>query len=130
MLGFYAGVLVILEAGVVAALLVLGSNDDLHSLVPWVLGFGAFTLIGVIVVVVVVNLIDPTKLQLGRVTGKEFLDYQRVRGDSIGGEYLEPAPTTATLNANSMKAALPEPPENAEGGDVLEPGDGEGAGDG
>ena len=93
MLGFYAAVLVILEAGVVGSTAVLATESSLHYLIPWTLGFGALVLIGLIGVVVAMNVRDPTKLQLGRVSGREFLDYQRVtRGDSIAGEYVEEIP--------------------------------------
>ncbi|HEU5142976.1 MAG TPA: hypothetical protein VFU04_07460 [Solirubrobacterales bacterium] len=100
-LGFYAGVLVIVEAGVGGACLILATDKDLHYLIPWVLGFGGIALIGVMAVVIAMNFRDPTKLQLGRVTGREFLAYQRVtKGDSIAGEYIDkvPAPAAALIN--------------------------------
>ncbi len=89
-LGFYAVLLGLVETGVVAILLVLASQQDLHHLVPWVIGFGAVIFVAIIAVVVAMNVIDPTKLQLEPMKGREFLDYQRVtRGDSIGGDYIE-----------------------------------------
>jgi len=94
-LGFYAGVLIILEVGVVAVVAFLASQNDLHHLIPWAMAFGAVAFLGIVVVVVSINFRDPTKLQLGQMTGREFVDYQRVtRGDSIGGEYVEPPPGT------------------------------------
>jgi hypothetical protein len=89
-LGFYAVLLGLVEAGVVAILVVLVSQQDLHYLVPWVIAFGALIFVAIIVVVVAMNMIDPTKLQLEPIKGQEFLDYQKVtRGDSIGGDYVE-----------------------------------------
>jgi len=89
-LGFYAGVLVIIEIGVIAALGFLVSQNDLHHLIPWLLAFGGALFVVVIAIVVAINVIDPTKLQLAPMTGREFTDHQRVtRGDSIGGEYVE-----------------------------------------
>jgi hypothetical protein len=88
-LGFYAGVLVILEAGVVAATGVLATQDSLHYLIPWILAFGAATLIVLIGIVVAMNVRDPTKLQLGQITGREYIEAQVTLGDSTAGEYLE-----------------------------------------
>jgi hypothetical protein len=117
-LGFYAGVLAILELGVIGALTILATDEDLHHLIPWTLAFAAVTLIGLIAIVVAINVKDPTKLQLGRVTGREFLDYQRVtRGDSIGGEYVEelPPPGAAITEISpSARPAIEPPPDSAE----------------
>jgi hypothetical protein len=92
-LGFYAGVLAILEAGVVGVLAVLATQDSLRDLIPYVLAFAGAVLVGLIVVVVAMNLKDPSKLQLSPMTGQEFIDYQRFTlGDSIGGDYVEEVP--------------------------------------
>jgi len=86
-------VLIILEAGVVALSAVLAADGDLHYLIPWLLLFGAVLLVAIIAIVVVMNIRDPTKLQLEGVTGREFIAYQRItRGDSIAGEYVERVP--------------------------------------
>jgi|GEM_PF-3540322 len=109
-LGFYAGLLAILEVGVVAVLAVLASQDDLHYLVPWVAGFGGSVFIAIIGIVVAMNIVDPTKLQLGQVTGREFIDYQR-RGDSIGGEYIE---KPADKSQAPIQLPAPAPPPEGE----------------
>jgi hypothetical protein len=104
-LGFYAGVLAILEAGVVGASAVLASQDSLHYLVPWVLAFGGVVLVGLIGVVIAINVRDPTKLQLGQISGREFIDYHRMTlGDSAGGEYIEEVPL---LRPNPRVAQTP-----------------------
>jgi len=91
-LGFYAGVLIILEAGLIGVLIILAAYS-LDSLIPWTLGFAGLVLIALLGVVVTMNVIDPAKLQLGEVKGKDFLEHQQVtRGDSIAGEYVEPSP--------------------------------------
>jgi hypothetical protein len=97
-LGFYALVLVILELGLVGVLVVLATSDSLHFLIPWVLGFAGIALISLLGVVVTMNVRDPTKLQLGEVKGKDFLEHQQItRGDSIAGEYVESVPGAATI---------------------------------
>lgn len=45
------------------------------------------------------NVRDPTKLQLGEVKGKDFLEHQQItRGDSIAGEYVEAVPSAVTMD--------------------------------
>lgn len=89
-LGFYAGVMAIVELGVVGVITVLATNDSLRYLVPWTLLFAALVLVALIGIVVAMNIRDPSKLQLGQMTGREFIDYQRLTlGDSVSGEYTE-----------------------------------------
>ncbi len=86
-LGFYAAVLVILEAGVVGTVGILAAHTGLAYLVPWVLGFAALVLVALIVVVVLMNWLAPAKLQLSPMTGGEYLDWMRLTlGDSTTGE--------------------------------------------
>ena len=99
-LSFYALVLVILEAGLIGVLIILAADDSLHSFVPWVLGFAGIVLVALLGVVVTMNVLDPTKLQLGEVKGKDFLEHQQItRGDSIAGEYVESVPSAASIDA-------------------------------
>jgi hypothetical protein len=115
-LGFYAGVLIILEAGVVALSAVLAADEDLHYLIPWLLLFGGVLLVAIIAIVVVMNVRDPTKLQLEGVTGREFIAYQRItRGDSISGEYVEEVPIAVSDNKAIEVAQSPEVPEGEAG---------------
>jgi hypothetical protein len=88
-LGFYAGVLGLLEVGVVAVSIVLASQSSLHYLFPYVLGFGALVFITLVAIVVLINVRDPTKLQLGQVSGREFIEYQATVGDSASGQRAE-----------------------------------------
>ena len=100
MLGFYAGVLAIIEVGCIAAIAVLASTDSLRYLVPYVLAFAAFLVVVLIGIVVAINLIDPTKLQLSPVTGSEFIEYQRMTlGDSKSGDTVEARPIRGEIAA-------------------------------
>lgn len=119
-LGFYGAVLAILEAGVIGTLAVLATNKSLHYLIPWVCGFGALILMALIVVVVAMNIRDPSKLQLGQVTAREYIEVQRMTlGDSIAGAYTEEVPTIPAstsdisegggLTKKSLSAAEGEP---------------------
>ncbi len=111
-LGFYGAVLAIVEAGVIGALAVLATNDSLHYLVPWVFGFAAVVLITLIGVVVTMNIRDPAKLQLGRVTAREYIEVQRMTlGDSIAGSYVEEVPAIESVTgetADVRQEPLPE----------------------
>jgi hypothetical protein len=116
-LGFYALVLVIVEAGLLGVLVILSSNDSLNFLVPWVLAFAGLILIALLGVVVTMNVRDPTKLQLGEVKGKDFLEHQQItRGDSIAGEYVEAVPSSARVDPlPAIPADTAKDPEGAEG---------------
>jgi hypothetical protein len=73
-------------------------------------------LLALLAVVVAMNVRDPTKLQLGEGSGREFLDYQQVtRGDSIAGEYVESVPSAAVNPLPSIEAASSESPDDVEG---------------
>ncbi len=101
-LGFYWGVLAALEAGVGAVILVLSTQESLRYLVPWVLVFGAAVFVVVVAIVIGINLKAPMKLQLGEVTGSEFMQHEQMtQGDSIAGERVERLPA-------SIARALPE----------------------
>jgi hypothetical protein len=103
-LGFYAGVLAILEVGVVSAIGVLASQHALLYLVPWVLAFGAIVLVLLIAVVVAINIKAPMKLQLGQVSGQELIEYERLTlGDSIAGDHTE----EITVRRGGEAPALP-----------------------
>jgi hypothetical protein len=118
-LGFYAGLLALLEAGVIASLVVLASQDDLHYLIPWVAGFGGVVFVGIVGVVVAINVVDPTKLQLGQVTGREFIDYQQItRGDSIGGDYIESPAAVPSRTSIPAATVNPQPQQDEEAGDT------------
>jgi hypothetical protein len=113
-LGFYTRVLVILEVGVIAALGVAATTDSLHPLAPWILGFGAIVLVALIATVVVMNIRAPEKLQLGELSGREFIDYYLLtQGDSATGERLEsiPAVEHRALDTSTASEALPPPSE-------------------
>ena len=86
-LAFYAGVLVILGGTAIGAVAVLASTKLDLWLIPWCLLAAAIFFVGLVVVVVVINIKDPSKLMLTKVTGKEYAEIQRYTiGDSLMGE--------------------------------------------
>ncbi len=112
-LGFYAGVLAIVELGVVAAIGVLATQKELRHLVPWVLAFGAVILVLLIGVVVAINVKAPMKLQLGQVSGRDLIEYERMTlGDSIAGDYVEELPPTLRGGLSGGPPGLPKPPDD------------------
>jgi hypothetical protein len=68
-----------------------------------------------LVVVVVAMMKDPTRLMLGEVTGREFIEYhQLTQGDSHRGESVEPLRPIqgdGVIVAAKASLALPEPPK-------------------
>jgi hypothetical protein len=95
-LAFYAGLLVIVVAAVAVAAGICATSSSLHYLVPWVLLFGAVSLVVIVGVVIWLNVKDPSKLQLGEVTSRDYVQIQQakaIRGNSIGGEFKEAKPT-------------------------------------
>ncbi|MBI2242767.1 MAG: hypothetical protein HYU55_02010 [Nocardioides sp.] len=86
-LAFYATVIgLLLAAGLGTASAILIS-DSATYLLPWVLGFCGLMFVMIVGGVFLVSLNDPSKLQLGQVTGEEYAEIQRVAlGDSSSGE--------------------------------------------
>jgi hypothetical protein len=108
-LGFYASVLAIVEVGVVAAIAVLASQKELRHLIEPVLIFGGVVLVALIGVVVTINVRAPMKLQLGKVTGREYIEYEQMTlGNSITGEYIERVPRSVTSGAELSPPTTPE----------------------
>ncbi|WP_433355037.1 hypothetical protein ACQPYV_31920 [Micromonospora saelicesensis] len=105
-LGFYATVLGIALAAVVGATSVLAATKTATHLIPWVLGFGGFLLLLLLVAVFGVTLVDPSKLMLGQITGTEYAYIRQASlGSSTTGERIEliraaaqpPIPLQATV---------------------------------
>jgi hypothetical protein len=128
-LGFYGAVLAVILGGCVAAVWVLAVTHTMTSLIPWIFGAGAIVFVGLLITVVVINLVDPSKLMLGQISGIEYSEIQRARlGDSLKGERevvlihgveaLEPT----EKGASALPAALDEPTDQVnttdEGGEV------------
>jgi len=111
-LGFYAGVLALLELGVVSAIAVLATQKELRHLVPWVLGFGALVLVALVAVVVAINIRAPMKLQLGQVSAHDLIEYERITlGDSVAGDYVEELPAIRPITPDTI-SELPKPPDD------------------
>lgn len=107
-LGFYATVVGIVELGVVGAVVALSTDKELRYLVPWVLGFGGLALVTLIGIVVWMNIKAPMKLQLGRVSGREFIAHEQMTlGNSTTGEYLENVPIAIPPGSLPSGTALP-----------------------
>ena len=103
-LGFFAIILGILwtaTAGILKVL--LGSTDPaVLMLVPQLLYFSCVLTTGVVAAVGVITWFDPTKLQLGQMSGEAYVDYTKlVQGDSSSKEYL------ATIPVDSRTPDLP-----------------------
>lgn len=63
------------------------------------------TLIGV---VVAMNVKAPMKLQLGQVTGRDYIAYERMTlGNSTTGEYVEDVPVVISAGARTPGTVLP-----------------------
>jgi hypothetical protein len=86
-LGFFAAVLGI-EAATTVALVVALTATDHAALAAIVLGAAFLIFVGIVGWVLVAMQRDPSRLVVGPMTGREFLDYQRwTAGDSLVGEY-------------------------------------------
>jgi hypothetical protein len=115
-LGFYAIVLAVLEAGVIGATAVLATQKELRDIVPWVLAFGGVVLVVLIGVVVTINVRAPMKLQLGQVSGSDLIAYEQMTlGNSTTGEYVENVPIAMPPGG---QRPWPSPPGSAD--DIVE----------
>jgi hypothetical protein len=86
-LAFYATVLGLALATIVALVGTLATTEVYTEAIPYLLGFGALLLVLLLGGVFAVTLADPSKLMLGQVTGMEYAEIQRVQlGDSRTGE--------------------------------------------
>jgi hypothetical protein len=96
----------------------LATQHELRYIIPWVLGFGAIVLVLLIAVVVAINVRAPMKLQLGQITGRELIEYERMTlGDSISGEYIEEFPRTIRLGGIPPQVGeLPKSVDDQEAG--------------
>jgi hypothetical protein len=99
---------------------VLARTSEFHALVYIVLGVTLAFALGIVGSVLLIALKDPTKLMLGQVSGKEFIEYQRLtQGDSLAGEFVE-----TVAYRGSAAAVAREPlsvPVTLEASPALEP---------
>jgi hypothetical protein len=117
-LAFYAGLLLIDGVVGISATVVCASVSSLNYLVPWVLGVTALVFVGILCVVIWLNINDPEKLQLGEVTSRDYVQIQQakaIRGDSLGGQYVEAAPVGEQQGSGTPGAPpeVPAPNESA-----------------
>lgn len=86
-LGFYATIISVVFAGVLASVTTLAINDVATWLIPWILGVGFMIVISVIGVVAFINIKKPANLMLGQISGREYAEISRVTlGDDQSGE--------------------------------------------
>jgi hypothetical protein len=106
-LGFYAISAGIMFSGMVGLIGVLGWTGEAAWLIPYLAIAAVAIFISMIVGVFVVNLKAPEKLMLGRVSGSEFVEIQRVQlGDSRSGERIEILPKGQRVDLVSSDAVL------------------------
>lgn len=115
-LGFFALVLGLALAAGVPTIAVLSRREELHFLIPWVLGFFALlVIVSFVGIFAFVVFGDPSKLMLGQVTGTEYRELQRMLlGDSSTG--VRPA---GLIDSGGMPQIAAEGTERRE----LRPGD-------
>lgn len=115
-LAFLAIVVGLLLGAAAATIAALAASGQSTYLIPWILLLVFTFIIVLVVVVIVLTVKDPSKLQLGQVTGEEYQSIQEWRkGDSIRGESLATS-VPVTLRAAVLPVALPagataDPPE-------------------
>lgn len=86
-LGFYAIIVGILAAGGVSVTVVTTVVGDPRGILLPVLVFIALVIVALLVIVIILNFRDPSRLMLGKVTGDEYVDIQKITlGDSNAGE--------------------------------------------
>lgn len=109
-LGFYAGVLVILDSASLLAVGVLAQTHTMTGLIPWILGFAAIAFLLLVGGVFAVNLFDPGKLMLGQISGSEYVAMHAMRlGDSLSGERDAIILEQETRLLPGVSQALPDP---------------------
>lgn len=87
-LGFFGVVLLIVVGGSTGLILALSSSEKTVDYVPYVLGFSALVVVALLTTVVTAMVKDPTRLMLGQITGREYIDHRRLTlGDSTSGEF-------------------------------------------
>ncbi|MGB2710663.1 MAG: hypothetical protein WBC33_04040 [Conexibacter sp.] len=113
-LAFYGVVAGIIAGASIAAIAVLARQPELRYLVAPILIFDAVLVVLLLIGVFVVSLIDPTRLMLGQITGRDYIENRRLTmGDSRSGEhmtmFLEPIddaePALAAQATDRMDAA-------------------------
>lgn len=108
MLAFYATVLGLTLAATVGVVTALAWSRTATSAIPFVLCFGGLAFLLVLGSVLYINLRDPSRLMLGRVTGSEYAEIQHLRlGDSQSGEREVPV----TFSGSAVAMVLHETTE-------------------
>src|SRR5947209_7890988 len=110
-LAFYAVIVGILESAALGAIWVLAWSHTMTWLIPWILGTAILSFVLVVGAVLVINMVDPSKLMLGQITGHEYAAIHGMRlGDSLTGErdttFVEEGPSP--ILAGVEPTLLPE----------------------
>jgi len=113
-LGFFALVLGIAVVGAAVAIRTLAQTTNLHNLVLPILMFTGGLVIFVIVAVLAIALIDPTKLMLGEISDEAYIENRKLSlGDSLHGEQVELVQVSASPSATAaLPAAVQEDDQN------------------
>jgi hypothetical protein len=89
-LGFFAIMISIAASTTVAAIGLLAGNARFGYLIPIILIIFVFIFLLVTITIMRIAWKDPSKLMLGRITGKDYAVIQRLTlGDSNAGEFVE-----------------------------------------
>lgn len=86
-LGFFAIVLGIVLAASASATLILSRSERTVEYIPFVLAFAGLFILALVALVSTVMIVSPAKLMLTGVSGREFVEIQRLTlGDSMTGK--------------------------------------------
>ena len=108
-LGFYAISAGIMFSGIIGLISVLGWTGEAEWLIPFLAIAAILIFVAVIAGVFIVNVKAPEKLMLGRVSGSEFVEIQRVQlGDGQFGERIELLPKRRSLSPSPGDAVIVE----------------------
>ena len=112
-LGFLAGVTLIIVAGSVAAVVAFAGKSAATSYIPYVLGFDALLVLIVVVAVLTFAWKDPTRLLVGQSNTQDLIAYRDVNlGDSASGVRRE---TLAPPMVDVVQGTAIEDPDESTG---------------
>lgn len=115
-LGFLASIAAIAGALAVGLAFALAGTSSLHYVIVGFVLFVLLLLCAVVGIVVYFTATDPSRLQLGQVSAKDYIAIQAM-GDDTYGEYMElpsAAPPTRASDQSSEAPQLDRPKEEQE----------------
>lgn len=111
-LGFLGSIAAITAAIAVGLAFALSGTSSLHFLIIGMVVFAALVVFTVLAVVIYFAGKDPSRLQLERVSAKDYIAIQSM-GDDTYGEYFE-IPGTAPSRSTDQSVDMPELPTSDE----------------